>query len=257
MSFSVECGYSILQACNYFLSHISMAGDIMQKLNILLIDEQPVVSEGLESFLMDHADLDIVAFAKNAQQGLEQVKRRPLDVVLMDLALPDMSGREAIRLIHAENPKVAIIVYTDRSDEAYVYQSLKAGARGFLLKSTPLKEVVNAIRKIHMDEYILSPELSPAIIDFYLEHRDLGEDQLGDYQELTEREKQVFRLIANGGITNEIAEVLCISPKTVAKHRASIKKKLSLDNPVEIAQYAIRIGILSQEDFEKDPKQVL
>jgi two-component system response regulator NreC len=206
---------------------------------------------------MDYADLEIVAFANTAQEGLDQVKRRPLDVVLMDLALPDMSGREAIRLIHDENPKLAIIVYSDRSDEAFVYQSLKAGARGYLLKSTPLKEVVNAIRKIHMDEYILSPELSPTIIDFYLEHRALGEDYLGDYQELTDREKQVFRLIANGGITHEIAEVLCISPKTVAKHRTSIKKKLSLNSPVEMTQYAMRIGILNREDFEKEPKQIL
>ena len=229
----------------------------MDVLNILLIDEQPVVREGLDSFLMDYADLDIVAFATNAQDGLKQVRSRPFDVVLMDLALPDMSGREAIRLIHDENPTVAILVYSDRRDEAFVYQSLKAGARGYLLKSTPLQEIVNAIRRIHLDEYILSPELSPTIIGFYLEHRDLGEDRLGDYQELTDREKQVFRLIANGGITHEIAEVLCISPKTVAKHRTSIKKKLALNSSVEMTQYAIRIGILSQEDFEKEPKQIL
>lgn len=228
----------------------------MEKLNILLIDEQPVVREGLESFLMDYADLDIVAFARNAREGLNQVKRRPLDVVLMDLALPDMSGSEAIRLIHSENPKVAIIVYSDRSDEVFVYQSLKAGARGYLLKSTPLKEVVNAIRRVNFDEYILSPGVSPTIIDFYLEHRDLGSDLLGDYQELTDREQQVFRLIANGEITREIAEILCISPKTVAKHRISIKKKLSLSSPVQMTQYAMRIGILSHEDFEKEPKQM-
>ncbi|MGK2907215.1 MAG: response regulator [Desulfuromonadales bacterium] len=227
----------------------------MEMLNILLIDEQPVVREGLESFLMGYADLDIVAYANNAQDGLKQVRNRPLDVVLMDLALPDMSGREAIRLIHGENPKVAIIVYSNRSDEVFVYQSLKAGARGYLLKSTPLKEVVNALRRIHMDEYILSRELSPTIINFYLEHRDLGEDCLGDYQELSDREKQVFRLIAHGGITREVADVLCISPKTVAKHRTSIKKKLSLNSSVEMTQYAMRIGILSQEDFAKEPKR--
>jgi two-component system response regulator NreC len=229
----------------------------MEKLNILLIDEQPVVREGLESFLMDYADLDIVAFANKAQDGLKQVRIRPLDVVLMDLALPDMSGREAIRLIHSENPKVAIIVYSDRSDEAFVYQSLKAGARGYLLKSSPLQDVVNALRRINLDEYILSPELSPKIIAFYLEHRDLGEDHLGDYQELTGREKQVFRLLANGGITREIAAVLSISPKTVAKHRTSIKKKLSLNSSVEMTQYAMRIGILNQEDFKKEPIQIL
>lgn len=228
----------------------------MEKLTILLIDEQPVVREGLESFLTDYADLEIVAFAGSAREGLDQVKRRPLDVVLMDLALPDMKGSEAIRLIHGENPKVAIIVYSERSDEVFVYQSLKAGARGYLLKKTPLKEVVSALRRVNLDEYILSPGLRPAIIDFYLEHRDLGEDQLGDYQELTDREQQVFRLIAMGEMTREIADILCISPKTVAKHRTAIKKKLSLSSPVQMTQYALRIGILSQEDFEKESKQL-
>lgn len=229
----------------------------MEKLNILILDEQPVVKQGLESFLSEYPDLNIVACAGNAQEGLEKMRQGPLDVVLMDLALPDMSGKEAIRLLHGENQNVAIIIYSERKDEAFVYQALKAGARGYLLKNTPMEEVVKAIRRTHMDEYILSPELSPKIIDFYLEHRNLAEDRLGDYQELSDREKQVFRLIANGGETGEIAEVLCISPKTVAKHRTAIKKKLALNNPVEMAQYAMRIGILRQEDFAKEPEQII
>jgi two-component system response regulator NreC len=226
-------------------------------LNILILDEQPVVKEGLESFLAEYPDLNLVAFADSALEALEKLKSLPLDVVLMDLALPDMSGREAIRLFREESKDVAIIIYSERKDEAFVYQALKAGARGYILKSTPMEEVIYTIRRIHMDEYILSPELSPKIIDFYLEHRDVEEDLLGDYQELTDREKQVFRLLANGEETRAIAEVLCISPKTVAKHRSSIKKKLSLNSPVEMTQYAIRIGLLSQEDFQKEPEQLL
>jgi two-component system response regulator NreC len=229
----------------------------MEKLNILILDEQPVVQEGLESFLKDYSDLNIVAGAASAREALEKLQGIAVDVVLMDLALPDMSGKEAIRLFHEENQDAAIIVYSDRKDEAFVYQALKAGARGYLLKNTRMEEIVNAIRRIHMDEYILSPELSPAIIDFYLKHRDIGEDRLGHYQELTDREKQVFRLIANGESTQEISEVLYISPKTVAKHRTAVKKKLALNSSVEMTQYAIRIGILNQEDFAKDPKQIL
>lgn len=229
----------------------------MEKLNILILDEQPVVKEGLESFLAEYPDLNIVASAGNVREGLEKMRQGPLDVVLMDLALPDMSGKEAIRHLHEENQNVAIIIYSERKDEAFVYQALKAGARGYLLKNTPMAEVVKAIRRIHMDEYLLSPELSPKIIDFYLQHRNLADDRLGDYQELTDREKQVFRLIANGGETAEIAEVLCISPKTVAKHRTAIKKKLALNNPVEMTQYALRIGILRQDDFAKEPEQIM
>jgi two-component system response regulator NreC len=225
--------------------------------NILILDEQPVVIEGLESFFADYSDIKILAAVDNFMDCLKMMKQTRLDVVLMDLALPDVSGKEAIRILHEENQDIAIIIYTERKDEVFVYQALKAGARGYLLKSTPMEEVVNAIRRINMDEYILSPELSPAIIDFYLKHRDLEEDPLGEYHKLTDREKQVFLLIANGGNTQKISELLCISPKTVAKHRTSIKKKLYLDNPVEMAQYAIRIGILNQEDFAKEPEQIL
>ena len=229
----------------------------MEVRNILILDEQPVVKEGLESFFAEYSDINIVADTDNVMDCLDKMRQARPDVVLMDLALPDISGKEAIRILHEENQEIAIIIYTDRKDEVFVFQALKAGARGYLLKSTSMEEVANSIRRINMDEYILSPELSPAIIDFYLKHRDLEEDSLGEYQKLTDREKQVFRLIANGGETQEISEVLCISPKTVAKHRTSIKKKLSLDNPVEMAQYAIRIGILDQEDFAKDPEQML
>ncbi|MGW8311919.1 MAG: response regulator [Desulfuromonadales bacterium] len=229
----------------------------MEQLKIFIVDEQPVVKEGLESFLEEYADLVIAGFAANIQDAMESLRQLNPDVILMDLALPDMSGKEAIRLLCEEYPDAAVIIYTDRKDEAFVYQALKAGAHGYLLKSSPLQDVVNAIRRVNMDEYILSPDLSPAIIDFYLEHRDLGNDRLGDYQQLSEREKQVFRLLANGEETQEVAELLCISPKTVAKHRSSIKRKLDLKTPVEMTQYAMRIGILKQEDFDKSPDQIL
>ena len=228
----------------------------MQK-KIIVLDEQPVVKEGLESFFADYSDMNILAGADNLVNCLEIMRQASIDVVLMDLALPGVSGKEAIRIIHEENQDVAIVVYTDRRDEAFVYQAFKAGARGYLLKSTPMEEIVSAIRRVNMDQYILDPELSPAIIDFYLEHRELEEDLLGDYHKLTDREKQVFRLIANGEETRAIADVLCVSPKTVAKHRSAIKKKLALNNPVEMTQYAIRIGILQQDDFDKEPEQIL
>lgn len=229
----------------------------MERLQILIVDEQPVVREGLDSYLEEYADLTVAGFAGNAKDAVDTLRRLHPEVILMDLALPDMSGKEAIRLFREECPEAAVIIYTDRKDEAFVYQALKAGARGYLLKSSPMEEVVKAIRRVNMDEYILSPDLSPAIIEFYLAHRELGDDQLGAYQELTEREQQVFRLLANGEETQGIAELLCISPKTVAKHRSSIKKKLALHTPVEMTQYAMRIGILKQEDFDKSPEQIL
>lgn len=229
----------------------------MEKTRILVIDEQPVVEEGLFSFIKHCPDLKISGYAKSAAESLHLLRQQEFDVVLMDLGLPDMSGKEAIRLIKEEHPDLPILVFTDRRDESFIYQSLKAGAKGYLLKSSLMEEIVQTIRRIHMDEYILSPELNPDIINFYLEHRELGHDRFGEYQELTEREKQVFRLLANGFQTDQISETLCISPKTVAKHRSAIKKKLSVETEVEMMQYALRIGILSMEDFDKEPEQFI
>ena len=216
----------------------------MDNLNILIIDDHPVVTEGLKSFLQEYPDISILAEADSAKSGLELLRHAPVDVVLMELVLPDMDGPEAIQLYHEEYPDLAILVYTNSDDESAIYRSLKAGANGYLLKKTPLEQIVEALRNVRLQKYILSPELSPAIVDFYLENRDLSDDYLGEYDALTEREKQVFRLLAEGQETQQIADFLCISPKTVAKHRSAIKKKLLLNNVAEMAQYAISLGLI-------------
>ncbi len=167
-----------------------------------------------------------------------------VDVVITELVLPDMDGAEAITLFLEEFPQIDVLVYSVSGDESSVFRALKAGAKGYILKSRPLEELVHAIQQIDMNDYTLSPDLNPAIINFYLENRGNGDDQLAEYQSLTRREKQVFRFLAAGRQTHEIASLLCISPKTVAKHRASIKKKLSLNNPAEMAQYAIQVGLI-------------
>jgi two-component system response regulator NreC len=241
-------------ADNFFAHPLHQELKIM---NILLIDEQPVIHEGLSSFLKDYDDISITDYTSSVVDALKLLKQNVYDLVLMDLAIPEMSGEEAIRLICEENSELAIIIYSNRKDEAFVYQALNAGARGYLLKNTPMEELVFAVRSINMQKYILSPDLNPDIIDFYLENRNLEDDYLGDYESLTQREKQVFRLLANGEETQAIAEALFISEKTVAKHRSAIKKKLSLNNPVEMSHYAMRIGILDQEDFDKKPEQII
>ena len=216
----------------------------MDRLRILVVDEHPIVSEGLESFLTDYPDLSIVATVSNIAACLEELQNQTIDIVLLELAVSDVDGSDVIQLILNAKPDIAVLIYSRLDTEASVYWALKMGARGYILKTSPLPELAQAIREVSRGEYVLSPSLNPAIIKFYLEHRDRGFDQFAEFQLLTDREQQVFRLLADGRQTRDIGEILCISPKTVAKHRASIKKKLSLKNEVEMAQYAQSIGIL-------------
>ncbi len=218
-----------------------------EEIRILLVDQFPIIEEGLESFLQDYPDLRIVATAQDGLTGLEELRRTAVDVAILDLALPELDGAEAILLYLEQHPGLGVIVYSGQADETSVYRALKAGARGYVLKSSPISELAEAIRAVQRGDFFLSPSLNPAIIQFYLDHRGTEEDELGSYERLSDREQQVFRLLADGKQTNEIAEILCISPKTVAKHRVAIKKKLDLQSPAEMTQYAIRLGLISFE----------
>jgi len=217
----------------------------MSQVRLLIVDTHPIIEEGLELLFEEYPDLDIVATAGDGLEGLEKLRQLQVDVVLLEMVLPEVGGVETIRLYLDEKPELPILVYSGQHDESTVFRALKAGAKGYILKTAPLSELIEGIHKVYSGDYALSPSLNPAIIEFYIEHRDRGFDPLADYETLTEREKQVFRLLANGQQTREVADILCISPKTVAKHRIAIKKKLSLTNAAEMAQYAIRLGILS------------
>lgn len=217
----------------------------MSALQVLIVAEYPVVEEGLNLLLQEYADIEVVATASNESEGLQLLRQRRVDIVVQDLPSAGLGGAEVTRRFLAENPQLGVIEYSSHDDEVVVFATLKAGARGYVLKSTPIDELVVAIREVSHGGYFLSPSLNPAIIRFYLDHREESDDQFSEYQRLTDREKQVFRLLADGKQTNEIGRILFISPKTVAKHRAAVKKKLSVQTSAEMAQYAIRLGLLN------------
>ncbi len=219
----------------------------MSALQVLVVAEYPVVEEGLNYLLRDFIDIEVVATASNGVEGLQQLRQLPIDVVVQDLSSTELGGPEAIRLCLEEKPQLGVVVYSGHDDEVAVFEALKAGARGYVLKNTPLAELADAIREVHQGGYFLSPSLNPSIIRFYLDHREGAGDRLSEYQLLTDREKQVFRLLADGKQTNDISDILCISPKTVAKHRAAVKKKLTLNTTAEMARYAIRLGVINIE----------
>lgn len=233
--------------CSVFIRHFSRLVHTMEKFRLLIVDPQPIVEEGLGLLLEKDPDFSVIATASSCAGGLEELRRWDVDIVIMELSLPEFDGEEAIRTFLAEKPELEVIVYSAQDEEASVFRALKAGAKGYVLKSSPVSELVDAIREVHRGGYALSPSLNPAIIEYYLKNRDSEFDELAEYAQLTEREKQVFRLLADGKLTREIADTLFISPKTVAKHRAAVKKKLALKTSAEMAQYAIRHGILSVE----------
>jgi len=220
-------------------------------LRILIVAEYPVVEEGLDFLLKDYPGIEVVTTASNATEGLQRLRENKIDVIVQDLTTSDIGAPEAVRLYLSEQPEIGIVIYSGQDDEVGVFETLKAGARGYVLKNAPIDELVAAIREVHQGGYFLSPGLNPAIIQFYLDHREEADDQLSDYQLLTDREKQVFRLLANGKQTNDISDILCISPKTVAKHRAAVKKKLALNTTADMAQYAIRLGVLNVDNKER------
>lgn len=223
----------------------------MSALQVLIVAEYPVVEEGLNYLLRDYLDIEVAATASNGVEGLQQLRQLPIDVIVQDLTSAELGGPETVRLYLAEKPQLGVIEYSSQEDEVAVFETLKAGARGYVLKNAPIDELIDAIREVHKGGYFLSASLNPSIIQFYLEHREEADDQLSEYQLLTDREKQVFRLLADGKQTNDISDILCISPKTVAKHRAAVKKKLALSTTAEMAQYAIRLGLINIESPQR------
>lgn len=221
--------------------------DVVSALQVLVVAEYPIVEEGLDYLLQDYLDIEIVATASNGVEGLQQLRNLSIDIIVQDLSSTELGATEAIRLYLEEKPELGVIVYTGQDDEVDVFEALKAGARGYVLKSALIAELADAIREVSQGGYFLSLSLNPSIIQFYLEHREKADDQLSEYQLLTDREKQVFRLLADGKQTHDISDILFISPKTVAKHRAAVKKKLSLNTTAEMAQYAIRLGLINIE----------
>lgn len=215
----------------------------MEKLRLLVVDDHPIIAEGLPIFLGNYPDIVVVGTASDGLEGLAQLRALDPDFVVVDMSLPKLGGGESIRLYLQEKPGLGIVVYTGHKEEVFVYQALQAGARGYVLKGSPVSELVSAIREVQRGGYWVSAELNPAIIRSYLKYRCRENDELAEFNNLSEREKQVFLLLANGKPTLEVGTTLHISPKTVAKHKVAIMHKLKVKNAAEMAIYAMRIGL--------------
>jgi two-component system response regulator NreC len=221
----------------------------MNKIKVLIADDHAIVREGLRQLLNGQTDMVVAGEAEDGRQALEKVKSLHPDVILLDIAMPHLSGLEVISLIREAAPETQVVVLSMHSKETYVQQVLSSGALGYVLKASPSTDILEAIRMAHRNEYFLSSRLKAEVIGKYLKTKRSA-PALRGYDLLTEREQQVFRLVAQGHSTSRIADILCVSPKTVEKHRTSLMNKLVVHDRLELLKYAIKIGIVDPELWE-------
>jgi len=214
----------------------------MDKIRILLVDDHTILREGIRSLLEKQTDIDVVAEAENGRQAVELVRQLKPDVVLMDITMPLLNGIHATEQIRRENRCTQILILSQHESEEYIRRALSAGAAGFLLKDINAAELINAIRSVHRGESILSPAVTRLVIEDYLRWGDIRPQETGNG--LTPRESEILQLIAEGNTNKQIAEILCISIKTVQAHRSNLMNKLDLHNKAELIKYAIQKKII-------------
>jgi DNA-binding NarL/FixJ family response regulator len=221
----------------------------MKKIRILIADDHAIVRDGLRQLLNSQADMEVTGEAEDGREALKKVKTLRPDVILLDIAMPRLSGLEVINLIRETSTETQVVVLSMHAKETYVQQVLASGALGYVLKASPSTDILEAIRTAHRGEYFLSSRLKAEVIGQYLKTRPAAVAVRG-YDLLTEREQQVFRLVAQGHSTAQIAEILCVSAKTVEKHRTGLMNKLGVHNRMELLKYAIKIGVVDPDLWE-------
>jgi two-component system response regulator NreC len=217
--------------------------DWPRSIKIVLADDHQIVRQGLRTLLAAEPDMEVVAEADNGRAVLKVVQDLSPNIVIMDISMPDLNGIEATRQILAESPGVKVIALSMHSDSLFVLNMLKAGASGYLLKDCALEELVKAIRTVVSQKTYLSPGVSDIVLRDFVHGWSVPGSSA--YAILSPREREVLQLMAEGRSTNQIAESLYISVKTVEAHRKQIMNKLGLHTVAELTKYAVRQGLTS------------
>jgi two-component system response regulator NreC len=216
----------------------------MGTLRILLADDHTVVRQGLRKVLEERSDWKVIAEAGDGREAVRQAAQLKPDIAILDVAMPLLNGVEATRQIVKHVPCVRVLVLSMHADEAYVTQILKAGAAGYLLKDSADVDLLQAVTAISEGKSFFSPAIARLMLDDYVKQRS-GEPGVVDrYETLSDREREVFQLIAEGNTNKDIAAILFISPSTVETHRARIMDKLDVHSAAEIVLYAVRRGVI-------------
>ena len=223
----------------------------MNPVRILIADDHALIRGGLRTLLSHDPSLQVVAEAANGLEAVEAAERERPHVAILDIGMPALNGIEAARRISAAVPGIQLVMLTVYSDEGYLLNALRAGARGYVLKSSAESEIVDAVRAVSGGKAFFSPTVSRILADDYM--RFLEEKRVEDsYDLLTDRERQILQLLAEGQSNKDIATILDLSHTTVISHRQHIFQKLNLHSISDLILYAIRKGVISSE-FDPTP----
>ncbi|MFN2270072.1 MAG: response regulator [Anaerolineae bacterium] len=213
---------------------------------ILLADDHRIVRQGLRALLEAEPDFSLVGETGDGLEAIQLAERLQPDVIVLDLMMPGINGLEATRQISDNCPQTRVVILSMHADEAYVLEALRNGASGYVLKDSSADDLVRAVREVEAGRRYLSPPLSERAIEAYT--RKAQETSLDSYEELTNREREVLHLAAEGHSSTEIAERLSISSRTVETHRANMMRKLDLHSQTDLIRYALKRGIIPMEE---------
>lgn len=212
---------------------------------IAIAEDHTILREGLRALLISEPDFNIVCEAGDGRDAIQCIEEHQPDLILMDLSMPRMNGLEAIKEIKKRSRATMVIALTVHKSEEYILATLQAGADGYLLKDTTHAELVSAIRHVLSGKRYLSPGVSEKVIEGYLEEKRIVKTRTA-WDTLTKREREILKLIAEGYKNKEIADYLCVSLKTVEKHRTNLMKKLDIHNVATLTAFAMEKGLVNK-----------
>jgi DNA-binding NarL/FixJ family response regulator len=212
----------------------------MDKIRVLIVDDHAIMRDGIRALLGNHDDIEVIGEASDGGEAVEKAQESMPEVIIMDTAMSGLDGLEATRRIVKRIPRSKVLVLTQHDNKDYILSAMKSGAAGYVPKRALGAELVTAIRAVHRGDSYLYPSAATVVIEGYRNHA-----KAEPYDELTPREREVLKLIAEGHTSKEIADMLFISSKTVVGHRAKLMEKLDLHNKAELIKYAIRQGLVS------------
>jgi two-component system, NarL family, response regulator NreC len=216
----------------------------MGRLRLVLGDDHTIVRQGICKILEEQREWQVVGQANNGREAVKEILALQPDIAILDVGMPLLNGIEATRQLVRRLPALRVLILSMHADEAYITQALHAGAKGYLLKDSADTELIRAVTAIAAGKSFFSPAVASVMLDDYVRH--LADKGIADrYDALSEREREIFQLIAEGHSNKEVAEILSISPATVETHRAHILQKLDVHNTAELVLYAVRRGVIS------------